>query len=277
MAKKKCSIQDFKRYKEEGQKWTWTICYDYTFAGIVDESKTEMILVGDSLGNVMTGFGSTIPVTVDMICHHAKAVVKGAPNTFVVGDMPFGTYNASNEQAVMTANRIMQETGCDCVKLEGGAKMAPRIKAIVDAGIPVMAHIGLTPQSISALGGFKVQGKDSSVADQLLADALAVEEAGAFGICLECMPVGVAKKITETVKIPTCGIGAGIYCDGQELNLYDMTGLFGDFKPKFVKHYAELRQPMVDALNAFYEDTCNGTFPTPEYSYNAKVEGYPVD
>jgi 3-methyl-2-oxobutanoate hydroxymethyltransferase len=275
--KKKCTTKDFLRYKQEGQKWTWTICYDYTFAGIVDESKTEMILVGDSLGNVITGDGSTIPVTLDIIIHHIRSVVKGAPNTFVVGDMPFGTYNVSNEQAIATANRIMQEGGCDCVKLEGGAKMAPRIKAIVDAGIPVMAHIGLTPQSISQLGGFKVQGKDSSVADQLLADALAVEEAGAFGICLECMPVGVAKKITETVKIPCCGIGAGIYCDGQELNMYDMTGLFKDLKPKFVKHYAELRQPMVDALNAFYEDTVNGTFPTPEYSYNAKVEGYPVD
>ncbi|MBQ8933748.1 MAG: 3-methyl-2-oxobutanoate hydroxymethyltransferase [Lachnospiraceae bacterium] len=275
--KKKCTTKDFLRYKQEGQKWTWTICYDYTFAGIVDESKTEMILVGDSLGNVITGDGSTIPVTLDIIIHHIRSVVKGAPNTFVVGDMPFGTYNVSNEQAIATANRIMQEGGSDCVKLEGGAKMAPRIKAIVDAGIPVMAHIGLTPQSISQLGGFKVQGKDSSVADQLLADALAVEEAGAFGICLECMPVGVAKKITETVKIPCCGIGAGIYCDGQELNMYDMTGLFKDLKPKFVKHYAELRQPMVDALNAFYEDTVNGTFPTPEYSYNAKVEGYPVD
>jgi 3-methyl-2-oxobutanoate hydroxymethyltransferase len=275
--KKKCTTKDFLRYKQEGQKWTWTICYDYTFAGIVDESKTEMILVGDSLGNVITGDGSTIPVTLDIIIHHIRSVVKGAPNTFVVGDMPFGTYNVSNEQAIATANRIMQEGGCDCVKLEGGAKMAPRIRAIVDAGIPVMAHIGLTPQSISQLGGFKVQGKDSSVADQLLADALAVEEAGAFGICLECMPVGVAKKITETVKIPCCGIGAGIYCDGQELNMYDMTGLFKDLKPKFVKHYAELRQPMVDALNAFYEDTVNGTFPTPEYSYNAKVEGYPVD
>jgi len=275
--KKKCTTKDFLRYKQEGQKWTWTICYDYTFAGIVDESKTEMILVGDSLGNVITGDGSTIPVTLDIIIHHIRSVVKGAPNTFVVGDMPFGTYNVSNEQAIAKANRIMQEGGCDCVKLEGGAKMAPRIRAIVDAGIPVMAHIGLTPQSISQLGGFKVQGKDSSVADQLLADALAVEEAGAFGICLECMPVGVAKKITETVKIPCCGIGAGIYCDGQELNMYDMTGLFKDLKPKFVKHYAELRQPMVDALNAFYEDTVNGTFPTPEYSYNAKVEGYPVD
>ncbi len=275
--KKKCTTKDFQRYKEEGQKWTWTICYDYTFAGIVDESKTEMILVGDSLGNVITGDGSTIPVTLDIIIHHIRSVVKGAPNTFVVGDMPFGTYNVSNEQAIATANRIMQEGGSDCVKLEGGAKMAPRIKAIVDAGIPVMAHIGLTPQSISQLGGFKVQGKDSSVADALLADALAVEAAGAFGICLECMPVGVAKKITETVKIPCCGIGAGIYCDGQELNMYDMTGLFKDLKPKFVKHYAELRQPMVDALNAFYDDTVAGTFPTPEYSYNAKVEGYPVD
>jgi 3-methyl-2-oxobutanoate hydroxymethyltransferase len=275
--KKKCSVKDFQRYKEIGQKWTWTICYDYTFAGIVDDSKTEMILVGDSLGNVITGDGSTIPVTLDIIIHHIRSVVKGAPNTFVVGDMPFGTYNVSNEQAIATANRIMQEGGSDCVKLEGGAKMAPRIRAIVDAGIPVMAHIGLTPQSISQLGGFKVQGKDSSVADALLADALAVEAAGAFGICLECMPVGVAKKITETVKIPCCGIGAGIYCDGQELNMYDMTGLFKDLKPKFVKHYAELRQPMVDALNAFYDDTVAGTFPTAEYSYNAKVEGYPVD
>ena len=192
--KKKCTVKDFQRYKEEGQKWTWTICYDYTFAGIVDESKTEMILVGDSLGNVITGDGSTIPVTLDIIIHHIRSVVKGAPNTFVVGDMPFGTYNVSNEQAVMTANRIMQEGGSDCVKLEGGAKMAPRIRAIVDAGIPVMAHIGLTPQSISQLGGFKVQGKDSSVADQLLADALAVEAAGAFAIVIKSQ-----KDATNTV------------------------------------------------------------------------------
>ncbi len=275
--KTKCTIQNFQRYKEEGRKWTWTICYDYTFAGIVDESKTEMILVGDSLGNVITGFGSTIPVTLDMIIHHTRAVVTGAPNTFVVGDMPFGTYNVSNEQAVTTANRIIQGSGCDCVKLEGGAKMAPRIRAIVDAGIPVMGHIGLTPQSIGLIGGFKVQGKDKDVADRLIADALAVQEAGAFAINLECVPVGVAKKITETLRIPTAGIGAGIYCDGQELNLYDLTGLFKDFRPKFVKRYAELRQPMIDALNAFYDDTCSGAFPTKEYSYNAKVEGYPVE
>ena len=272
--KKKCSIQDFQRYKDEGQKWTWSICYDYTMASIIDESKTEMILVGDSLGNVIMGVGSTVPVTLDIMIHHIRAVVKGAPNTFIVGDMPFGTYNVSDEQAVATANRIMQEGGSDCVKLEGGANMAPRIKAIVNAGIPVLAHIGLTPQSISALGGFKVQGKDRSVADKLVADAVAVANAGAFAICLECMPSVVAKKIGETVKIPCIGIGAGPFCAGQELNLYDMTGLFGDFKPKFVKQYCHLRQPIVEALNQFYDETCANTFPTPEYSYNAQVEGY---
>jgi 3-methyl-2-oxobutanoate hydroxymethyltransferase len=272
--KKKLSVQEFQRYKDEGQKWTWSICYDYTMASIIDESKTEMILVGDSLGNVIMGAGSTIPVTLDIMIHHIKAVVKGAPNTFIVGDMPFGTYNVSNEQAVLTANRIMQEGGSDCVKLEGGVDMAERIAAIVKAGIPVLAHIGLTPQSISALGGFKVQGKDRNVADKLVEDAIAVANAGAFAICLECMPSVVAKKISETVKIPCVGIGAGPYCAGQELNLYDMTGLFGDFKPKFVKQYCHLRETIIDALNQFYDETCNGTFPKPEYSYNAQVEGY---
>ena len=272
--KKKLTVNDFRRYKEEGQMYTWIVCYDYTFASIVDESKAEMILVGDSLGNVIMGEKTTLPVTMDDMIHHIRAVVKGAPNTFVVGDMPFGTYNISDEQAVENANRMMQLGGCDAVKLEGGKKVASRIKAIVDAGIPVVAHIGLTPQSISALGGYKVQGADKAVADGLVEDAIAVAEAGAFSICLECMPTVVAKKITETLDIPTMGIGAGPYCDCQELNLYDLTGLFGDFKPKFVKHFAKLRQQMVDALNEFYDESCAGTFPTPEYSYNAKVEGY---
>lgn len=272
--KKKLTVNDFRRYKEEGQMYTWIVCYDYTFASIVDESKTEMILVGDSLGNVIMGEKTTLPVTMDDMIHHIRAVVKGAPNTFVVGDMPFGTYNISDEQAVENANRMMQLGGCDAVKLEGGKKVASRIKAIVDAGIPVVAHIGLTPQSISALGGYKVQGADKAVADGLVEDAIAVAEAGAFSICLECMPTVVAKKITEILDIPTMGIGAGPYCDCQELNLYDLTGLFGDFKPKFVKHFAKLRQQMVDALNEFYDESCAGTFPTPEYSYNAKVEGY---
>ena len=272
--KKKLTVNDFRRYKEEGQMYTWIVCYDYTFASIVDESKTEMILVGDSLGNVIMGEKTTLPVTMDDMIHHIRAVVKGAPNTFVVGDMPFGTYNISDEQAVENANRMMQLGGCDAVKLEGGKKVASRIKAIVDAGIPVVAHIGLTPQSISALGGYKVQGADKAVADGLVEDAIAVAEAGAFSICLECMPTVVAKKITETLDIPTMGIGAGPYCDCQELNLYDLTGLFGDFKPKFVKHFAKLRQQMVGALNEFYDESCAGTFPTPEYSYNAKVEGY---
>ena len=274
MEKKKLSVLDFKRYKEEGTKWTWSICYDYTMASIIDESKTEMILVGDSMGNVVLGMGSTIPVTVDMMVHHIKAVVNGAKNTFVVGDMPFGSYQKSCEQAVESAVKIMKEGGCDCVKLEGGKNVADRIEAIVKMGIPVVAHIGLTPQSISALGGFKVQGASKEAADKLVEDAIAVANAGAFAICLECMPSVVAKKITETIDIPTLGIGAGPYCDCQELNLYDMLGLFGDFKPKFVKQYAQLRQPMVDALNEFYDETVSGTFPTPEYSYNAKIEGY---
>jgi len=277
MSQKKVTIQGLKKYKEEGQKWTWTICYDYTFASIVEESKTEMILVGDSLANVIMGEPSTLPATMDMMVHHIRCVVKGAPNTFVVGDLPFGSYQISNEEAVANACRLMKDGGCDCVKLEGGANMAPRIKAIVDAGIPVMAHIGLTPQSVSALGGLKSQGKDTSAADKLLADAKAVTEAGAFAICLECVPKGVAKKITETVDIPVCGIGAGPYTDGQELNLYDLTGIFQDFIPKFVKHYCDLRPLMVDALNQFYDETCSGAFPTKEYCYNAKVPGYEVE
>jgi 3-methyl-2-oxobutanoate hydroxymethyltransferase len=188
--------------------------------------------------------------------------------------MPFGSYNVSCEQAIETANRTMKEGGCDCVKLEGGVNMADKIAAIVKSGIPVLGHIGLTPQSISALGGFKVQGASRDAADKLVKDAVAVADAGAFAICLECMPSVVAKKITETIGIPTMGIGAGPHCSGQELNLYDMCGLFGDFKPKFVKHYAQLRAPIVEALNAFYDETVNGGFPTPEYSYNAKIEGY---
>ena len=272
--KKKLSVKDFQHYKEIGQKFTWSICYDYTMASIVDESKTEMLLVGDSLGNVIMGYGSTIPVTLDDMIHHIKAVVKGAPNTFVVGDMPFGTYNASCEQAILTANRIMQEGGCDCVKLEGGAKMADKIRAITDAGIPVLAHIGLTPQTASSLGGLRLQGASKETADRLVADAVAVTEAGAFAICLECMPSVVAKRITETISIPTLGIGAGPDVDCQELNLYDMLGLFKDFKPKFVKQYAHLREEIVAALDQFYAETCDGTFPTTEFSYNAKIEGY---
>ncbi len=272
--KTKMTIPDFKKYKGEGRKWTWVICYDYTMASIVNESKTDMILVGDSMGHVMLGMGSTIPVTVDMMIHHVRAVVNGAPDTFVVGDMPFASYNVSCEQAIETANRIMKEGGCDCVKLEGGAVMAPKIKAIVEAGIPVCAHIGLTPQTAGALGGFKVQGSTREVADKIMEDALAVEAAGAFAVGLECVPSVVTKKITETLKIPTLGCGAGPHCDCQELNLYDMVGLFGDFKPKFVKQYAKLRPIVVEALNQFHDESLNGTFPTPEFSYNTEVEGY---
>lgn len=276
MSQKKVTIQQLKEYKEKGQKWTWTICYDYTFASIVEESKTEMILVGDSLANVIMGEPSTLPATMDMMVHHIRCVTKGAPNTFVVGDLPFGSYQVSDEEAVMNACRLMKEGGCDCVKLEGGKNMATRIKAIVDNGIPLMGHIGLTPQSISALGGFRAQGKSTEAAEKLIADAKAVEEAGAFAICLECVPVGLGKAITEAVSIPVCGIGAGKYTDGQELNFYDLMGI-NTFKAKFVKHYADFRPLMVKALNDFYDETCAGTFPTKEYSYNTVVPGYEIE
>ena len=274
MEKKKCSVLDFKRFKQEGIRFTETICYDYTMASMVDETSTEMILVGDSLGNIVTGYGGTVPVTMEEMIHHIKAVVKGAPHTFIVGDMPFGTYNASDEQAVINASRLMKEGGCDCIKLEGGVDMATRIRAIVKAGIPVIGHIGLTPQTAGALGGMKLQGKDSEYADRLVQDAQAVEAAGAFAIVLECMPTAVAHKITATLQIPTISTGAGRYCDCQSVNFYDITGLFGDFKPKFVKQYASARAILVKAVEDFHTETVDGSYPTSETSYNAVPEGY---
>ncbi len=273
--KKKMTIPEILECKKNGTKLTWSIAYDYTVASIIEESEISSILVGDSLGNVIMGYPTTLPVTVDDMIHHIKAVVKGAPNTFIIGDMPFGSYNVSCEQAVMNASRLMKEGGCDAIKLEGGANMADRVEAIVKAGIPVTGHIGLTPQSVSALGGLKLQGKSVEAADRLVADAVALEKAGAFCLCLECIPSVVAKRITETVSIPTYGCGAGPYCDFQQLNFYDITGMTaGNFKAKFVKHFAEIKPLIVEALNAFHEENVNGTFPSPEYSYNTSVEGY---
>jgi 3-methyl-2-oxobutanoate hydroxymethyltransferase len=274
MSKKKMTVQDFKRYKEEGRKFTYVTVYDYTFASIVNESETEVALVGDSLGNVMLGYGGTTSVTMDQMIHHIRPVVKGAPDTFVVGDMPFGSYNVSAEEAIRNANRIMKEGGSDCVKLEGGSDFADTVRAIVRAGIPVMGHIGLTPQTTSRLGGFKVQGGTPEGAKKLIADARAIEAAGAFSIVVECVPSVVAKAITEALEIPVLGIGAGPHVDCQVLVLQDMLGMYGDFKPKFVKLYANLRATAVEALNAFHRETADGLFPTPEYSFNAKVEGY---
>ncbi|MEE3362802.1 MAG: 3-methyl-2-oxobutanoate hydroxymethyltransferase [Anaerovoracaceae bacterium] len=276
MSQKKLTVPQFRELKEAGTKFTMVTAYDYTFAQMLNESETEMILVGDSLANIIMGEGSTLPATMDIMIHHIRSVVKGAPTTFVVGDMPFGTYQTSPEQAVDSAVRMMKEGGCDCVKLEGGLNMVDRVKAIVNAGIPVMGHIGLTPQSSSALGGHGVQGKDSGVADKLLADAKALDEAGVFSMVLECIPKGVGKRITEEVKCSTISCGAGPYCDGQNMNMYDLEGMFSDFVPKFVKHYAELRGEMIAGLNEYHKETQAGTFPDADHSYNAVVPGYEV-
>jgi len=247
--------------------------YDYTTATIINASSIEMILVGDSLGMVMMGYDSTVPVTTEDMIHHIRAVVKGAPQTLVVGDMPFGSYNVSIEQAVHNANRLMKEGGCDCVKLEGGSEMVDTIRAIVRAGIPVMGHIGLTPQSISALGGFKVQGKSLAAAQTLVADAQAIEAAGAFMIVVECVPTVVGKTITNSINIPTMGIGAGVDCDCQILILQDMLGMYADLAPKFVKKYANLREVIIAALEDFHDEVSSKSFPSEEFSYNTKIEG----
>lgn len=270
--KKKMTILDFRKFKEEGRKFTYVTAYDYTTASIVDESDCEIILVGDSLAMVMLGYTTTVGVTLDDMVHHIKPVVKGAPNTFIVGDMPFGSYNINAEQAIASANRLLMETNCDCVKLEGGVNMAPTIERMVKAGIPVMGHIGLTPQTSTSLGGFKVQGGTPESARKLIDDAKAIEAAGAFSIVVECVPSVVAKEMRKELKIPVLGIGAGPDVDCQVLVTQDLLGMYGDFKPKFVKQFAQVRKAMVDGLNLFHKETLSGEFPTPEYSFNKAVE-----
>ena len=269
--KKKMSVLDFKRYKAEGKKFAYVTAYDYTMASIVDQSDVEVILVGDSLGMIMLGYKDTTPVTMDDMIHHIRPVVKGAPNTFIVGDMPFGSYNKSIEQGIENATRMIKETGCDCVKLEGGAKYAELVHAIVNSGISVMGHIGLTPQNATQLGGFKVQGGTPEAAQQLIEDAKELGRAGAFSIVLECVPKVVGKAISEAVSVPILGIGAGPYVDCQVLVTQDLLGMYGDFKPKFVKLFANVRDVMVNALNEFHKESLSGEFPSDEYSFNKDV------
>ncbi|MDO4511415.1 MAG: 3-methyl-2-oxobutanoate hydroxymethyltransferase [Bacteroidales bacterium] len=246
--------------------------YDYHTACTIDEAGIDMILVGDSLGNVMLGYDNTLAVTVDDMIHHGKAVCRGARNTFVVVDMPFMSYQTSVHDAVANAGRIMKETNCQAIKLEGGAEYADRIKAIVQAGIPVVAHIGLTPQSVNTLGGFKVQGKTVEAAQKLLADAKAVSEAGAFAITLECVPAALAQKVTEMVPALTIGIGAGNGCDGQVLVYQDMLGYTDGFTPKFVKKYANLHEVMLHAFKQYKEDCEQRTFPEKCHTFTISDE-----
>ena len=241
--------------------------YDYNTARTIDEAGIDMILVGDSLGNVMLGYENTLAVTVDDMIHHGRAVCRGAKEAMVVIDMPFLSYQASVEDAVRNAGRIVKETNCQAVKLEGGREYADRIKAIVQAGIPVVAHIGLTPQSVNALGGYKVQGKSLEKARKLLDDAKAVEEAGAFAVTLECVPEALAKMITERTRILTIGIGAGSCCDGQVLVYQDMLGYTDGFVPKFVKKYADLHSVMLEAFRQYKADCEQRTFPGENQTY----------
>jgi len=269
MAKKK-TVLDFLKMKEAGEKFSKLAVYDFTSALLAEQAGLEMILVGDSMGNVVYGYDGTVPVTMEQMIYHAQAVRKGAPNIFVVGDLPFLSYQTSVEDAVRNAGRFYKEAGMDAVKLEGGRHMAPQIRAIADAGMLVMAHIGLTPQSAAQLGGFRVQGNTAEAAMRVLADALALEEAGAFMVLLEGVPAECGKLVTEHLKVPTIGVGAGPYCDGQAVLLSDLIGMYPVFTPKFVKRYAAVGDDMVKAVSAYVNEIKTGVFPGPEHCYKMK-------
>lgn len=240
--------------------------YDYSMARLLDEAGVHLILVGDSLGMTVLGFPNTLPVTMDHMIHHTAAVTRAVRNALVVGDMPFASY-ATIGEGVHNAARFIQEGGASAVKIEGGAFRVELIRTLVQNGIPVLGHIGLTPQSLQTLGGYKVQGRTPEAAARLLADAHALEEAGVFAMVLEAMPADLAREITAAVRVPTIGIGAGPYCDGQILVLHDILGLYGDFKPKFVKRYAELGSAVVDAVRRYRDEVQSGAFPGPEHCY----------
>jgi 3-methyl-2-oxobutanoate hydroxymethyltransferase len=260
------TINDIREMKNRGEKITMVTSYDYATAKIVDKVGIPVILVGDSLGVVVLGYDNTLPVTMDIMIHHSKAVVRGAQHAFIVGDMPFMTYHVSTEDAMRNAARFIQEAGTQAVKLEGGVNVADKVKAIVQCGIPVMGHIGLTPQSINQLGGNLVQGKKPEVARQLLCDAQALEQAGAFSLVLESVPHKLAALITKKIGIPTIGIGAGPSCDGQVQVIHDLLGL-SDFVPKHAKQYAKIIDIMTEVAANYYNDVKTGTFPTEKNSY----------
>lgn len=260
----------FAAAKAKGEKLSMLTAYDYSTAKLEDESGINGILVGDSLGNVVLGYEDTVSVTMEDMIHHGAAVARGAKNALIVVDMPFMSYEVTVEEAVRNAGRLMKEGRAGAVKLEGGVRVAEQIRAIVKAGIPVMGHIGLTPQSINVFGGFKVQGKSEEAARALLADAKAVEEAGAFAVVIEAVPAALAQMITDSVSIPTIGIGAGAGCDGQILVYQDMLGMFSDFTPKFVKRYANVGEVMREAFANYAAEVASGAFPTEEHTYKIK-------
>jgi 3-methyl-2-oxobutanoate hydroxymethyltransferase len=263
----KITILDIYKKKTEGKKITMLTAYDFPTAQIVDQAGIDMILVGDSLGMVVQGVSSTLPVTMDEMIYHTRMVARAAQTAMVVGDMPFLSYQTHKAEAVRNAGRFLKEAGAEAIKLEGGSQMAETIRAIVDAGIPVVAHIGLTPQYVHMLGGFKVQGKDEAAREKILADARAVQDAGAFSVVIEAIPASLTRDIQKILHIPSIGIGAGPDCDGQVLVIHDLLGLFERFTPKFVKRYANLREQAFKAVREYKQDVEAGTFPSAEHVF----------
>lgn len=263
----KFTVQSFFNAKQNSKKITMLTAYDYSMAQILDSCGIDAILIGDSLGMVVQGKDSTLEVTIEEMLYHCKCVARGAKNAMLVGDMPFLTYHISTEEAVRNAGRFIQEGKVNSVKLEGGKSMAETVKAIVRAQIPVMGHIGLTPQSVNVFGGFKVQGKEEKTARALIEDAVALEEAGVFAIVLEAVPEALAKIITEKISIPTIGIGAGRFCDGQVLVVNDLLGMYSDFTPKFVKTYAKLNHMITDAVGEYIGEVRSQKFPEKQHTF----------
>ena len=265
----KVTTQTIKRMKQDGKKITMLTAYDYSTAALLDQVGIDILLVGDSLGMVVLGYETTLPVTMEEMLHHTRAVARASKRAMVVGDMPFMSYQVSTEQALENAGRFLKEADAHAVKLEGGVEIVDTVKRLVDSGIPVMGHLGLTPQSIHQLGGYGVQGKEDEAAKKMIDDAIALEEAGIFSLVLECVPTALAKGITEQISVPTIGIGAGVYCDGQVLVTHDLLGIFEKFVPKFVKRYVELNKPIKEAVNRFIEEVKQGKFPGPEHSFGS--------
>jgi len=272
MSRPKVTIHDVQKAKDEKRKLVMMTAYDYPFGLMADEAEVDIVLVGDSLGMVVMGLQGTVAVTMENMVHHIQAVMRGCKTALVVGDMPFMSYNTSIREAIINAGRLVKEGGCDVVKLEGGVHFATTVEAIVKAGIPVQGHIGLTPQTASALGGFKMQGKDASAAKQIIDDARALENAGAFSIILEAVPAPLGKLVAESVRVPVIGIGAGPDVDGQVLVTHDMVGLFDRFVPKFVKQYTKIRPVILDALKAYKQEVVEVKFPAAEHAFKMPDE-----
>lgn len=270
------NILDFQAMKDRGEKISVLTAYDAPMASMLHECGVDILLVGDSLGMVLLGYDSTVPVTMDEMVHHVAAVRRGAPDSFIVADMPFGSYQIGTEDAAKNAIRMVKEAGCDAVKLEGGSDICHTVQGLVKAGVSVMGHLGLTPQTASQLGGYKVQGKDLKGAATMVEDAKALEKAGAFSLVLECVPSELAALISQAIRIPTIGIGAGSECDGQVLVINDMLGMFEKFVPKFVKQYGNLASQIKEGVGQYVAEVKNGSFPSTEQSFSSQTDYSPL-